>query len=76
MIADWSVRGVHAFAVFPGRAPATATAGDLRRFQLHRHESGVATGLQSKDVVFTRVRTLHVRHALDIVDDQNVMKKP
>ena len=29
------------FAAFLGRSPDTATAEDLRRFQLHQHESGV-----------------------------------
>ncbi|MER9616361.1 phage integrase N-terminal SAM-like domain-containing protein [Mesorhizobium sp. M0207] len=29
------------FAVFLGRSPHTATAEDIRRFQLHQHESGV-----------------------------------
>ena len=35
------VRQVHAFAVFLGRRPDTATAEDLRRFQLHQTESGM-----------------------------------
>ncbi|MER9936435.1 phage integrase N-terminal SAM-like domain-containing protein [Mesorhizobium sp. M0088] len=35
------VRHVRRFAVFLGRSPDTATAADIRRFQLHQHESGV-----------------------------------
>ncbi|ESX82652.1 MULTISPECIES: phage integrase N-terminal SAM-like domain-containing protein [unclassified Mesorhizobium] len=35
------VRHVRRFAVFLGRSPDTATAEDIRRFQLHQHESGV-----------------------------------
>ena len=35
------VRQVQAFAAFLGRRPDTATAEDLRRFQLHQTESGV-----------------------------------
>src|SRR5262249_45388713 len=35
------VRHVRAFAVFVGRSPDTATAEDLRRFQLHQTRHGV-----------------------------------
>jgi site-specific recombinase XerD len=35
------VRHVRRFAAFLGRAPDTATAEDIRRFQLYQHESGV-----------------------------------
>ncbi|MES0129337.1 phage integrase N-terminal SAM-like domain-containing protein [Mesorhizobium sp. M0029] len=35
------VRHVRRFAAFLGRSPDTATAADIRRFQLHQHESGV-----------------------------------
>jgi integrase/recombinase XerD len=35
------VRGVRDFAAFLGRPPDTATADDLRRFQLHQREQGV-----------------------------------
>jgi integrase/recombinase XerD len=35
------VRHVRCFAAFLGRAPDTATTEDIRRFQLHQHESGV-----------------------------------
>src|SRR5215210_4420312 len=53
MIEDMSVRGfsektrndyirnVRAFAAFIGRSPDTATAEDLRRFQLHQWQSGM-----------------------------------
>jgi integrase/recombinase XerD len=53
MIEDMSVRGfsektrsdyirnVRAFAAFLGRAPDSATAEDLRRFQLHQTQSGM-----------------------------------
>src|SRR6201988_3104887 len=53
MIEDMSVRGfsektrndyirnVRAFAAFVGRSPDTATAEDLRRFQLHQTQTGV-----------------------------------
>ena len=35
------VRHVESFAAFLGRSPATATAEDVRRFQVHQTESGV-----------------------------------
>ena len=35
------IRNVRAFAAFIGRAPDTATAEDLRRFQLHQRQSGM-----------------------------------
>jgi integrase/recombinase XerD len=34
------IRDVRAFAAFIGRSPDTATAEDLRRFQLHQAKSG------------------------------------
>ena len=38
------VRHVRAFAGFLGRSPETATAEDVRRFQLHQREHGVGEG--------------------------------
>ena len=35
------VRQVRAFAAFIGRSPDTATAEDLRLFQLHQTQSGI-----------------------------------
>src|ERR1700674_5344597 len=35
------IRLVRSFAAFLGRSPDTATAEDIRRFQVHQHESGV-----------------------------------
>src|SRR3954467_2134214 len=35
------IRNVRAFAAFIGRSPGTATAEDLRRFQLHQRQSGM-----------------------------------
>jgi integrase/recombinase XerD len=35
------IRHVRRFADFLGRSPDTATVDDIRRFQLHQHESGV-----------------------------------
>ena len=36
------VRHVRRFAVFLGQSPDAATADDIRRYQLHQHESGVS----------------------------------
>ncbi|MGA2494462.1 MAG: phage integrase N-terminal SAM-like domain-containing protein, partial [Roseiarcus sp.] len=35
------IRFVRGFAAFLGRPPDTATAEDIRRFQVHQRESGV-----------------------------------
>src|SRR5882672_5430553 len=35
------IRFVRSFAGFLGRSPDTAQAEDIRRFQVHQHESGV-----------------------------------
>src|SRR6478752_5159731 len=35
------IRHVRRFATFLGRTPDTATAEDIRRFQLYQHENGV-----------------------------------
>src|ERR1700759_5728257 len=35
------IRMVRSFAAFLGRSPDTATAEDIRQFQVHQHESGV-----------------------------------
>jgi integrase/recombinase XerD len=34
------IRFVRSFAAFLGRSPDTATAEDIRRFQIHQHENG------------------------------------
>ena len=38
------IRNVRAFTAFIGRPPDTATAEDLRRFQLHQTQSGMECG--------------------------------
>jgi integrase/recombinase XerD len=38
------VRHDRAFAGFLGRSPDTATADDVRRFQVHQREHGVGEG--------------------------------
>jgi len=35
------IRVVRSFAAFLGRSPDTATAEDIRRFQVHQRESGI-----------------------------------
>jgi integrase/recombinase XerD len=44
------IRHVRAFAAFLGRSPDTATAEDVRRFQLHQREHGVGEGTISGSV--------------------------
>ena len=38
------IRHVRRFAAYLGRPPDTATAEDLRNFQIHQHESGASAG--------------------------------
>lgn len=44
------VRHVRAFAAFLGRSPDTATAEDVRRFQVHQREHGVGESVISATV--------------------------
>jgi Phage integrase, N-terminal SAM-like domain len=61
------VRHVRSFAAFIGRSPDTATAEELRRFQLHQTQSGMQSpGIDSESSVVASadrsVLTLAVRH--------------
>src|SRR3954464_13992187 len=40
------IRNVRMFAAFIGRSPDTATAEDLRRFQLHQTQAGMQGGFK------------------------------
>ena len=44
------IRHVCRFAAFLGRPPDTATADDLRRYQLHQHENGVGPSMINSTV--------------------------
>jgi len=44
------VRHVRAFAAFIGRSPDTATAEDLRLFQLHQRAGGTCKGKEQRQV--------------------------
>ena len=44
------IRHVRRFAVFLGRPPDTATGDDLRRYQLHQHESGAGASMINSTV--------------------------
>lgn len=46
---------VEALAVFLGRSPDSATALDLRRFQLHQAETGVSTPMLNRAVSALRI---------------------
>jgi integrase len=50
------VRHVRAFAAFLGRSPDTATAEDVRRFQLHQREHGVGESTINGTVSALRFR--------------------
>jgi site-specific recombinase XerD len=44
------VRVVRSFAAFLGQPPDTATAEDIRRFQVHQRESGVHARVATKTI--------------------------
>jgi site-specific recombinase XerD len=48
------VRAVKALSEFLGRSPATATAEDLRRFQVHQSEAGVQPSAMNNTVTALR----------------------
>src|SRR5215472_15825670 len=72
------VRNVRAFAAFIGRSPDTATAEDLRRFQLHQTRTGMQPpSMQTpprrprRNLKFWRTRSLKPAHLIDAVIDRN-----
>jgi site-specific recombinase XerD len=48
------IRAVKALSEFLGRSPATATAEDLRRFQVHQSEAGVQPSAMNNTVTLDR----------------------
>ncbi|MDR6116226.1 MULTISPECIES: phage integrase N-terminal SAM-like domain-containing protein [unclassified Sphingomonas] len=50
------VRHVRAFATFLGRSPDTATAEDVRRFQVHQREHGTSESVIGATVSALRYR--------------------
>ena len=48
------IRAVKALSEFLGRSPATATAEDLRRFQVHQSEAGVQPSAMNNTVTALR----------------------
>jgi site-specific recombinase XerD len=76
------IRAVRQFAAFLGRSPDTATAEDLRRYQLHRVDQGISpislnaaiTGLKfyfevtlDHGEVMAKMQPVRVPHTLPVV---------
>ena len=59
------IRDVERFATFPGRPPDTATAEDLRRFQVEQREAGMAVPTMNSIVAALR---FFFTHTLDRPD--------
>ena len=58
------IRDVGRFATFLGRSPHTATAEDVRRFQIEQHDAGVPTPtMNSARVGVAVLRHQHARPA-------------
>ena len=53
------IRDVGRFATFLGRSPGTATAEDLRRFQVEQREAGVP--VPTMNSIVAALRFLHTR---------------
>ena len=88
MIEDMSVRGfsektrndyirnVRAFAAFIGRSPDTATAEDLRRFQLHQTQSGIQPPSINSTVSALRFLFTVTLHRPDLGRRLTVVREP
>jgi integrase/recombinase XerD len=69
------VRNVRAFAAFIGRSPDTATAEDLRRFQLHQRQTGMPPPSINSAVAALRFFTVTLDRA-DLARRLTVVREP
>lgn len=60
------VRHVRRFAAFLGRSPDTATAEDIRHYQLHQHENGVGLATVNSTVSALRFLFTVTLHRQDL----------
>jgi integrase/recombinase XerD len=70
------IRDVRAFAAFIGRSPDTATAEDLRRFQLHQTQSGVQPPSINSAVSALRFFFTVTLDRLDLARRLTVVRQP
>lgn len=70
------LRHVEALAVFLGRSPDTATAEDLRRFQLHQAEAGVSTPMLNGAVSALRFFFTTTLDRPDLARRLTAMRRP
>jgi hypothetical protein len=62
------IRYIASFAKFLGRSPDTATAEDLRRYQVHQTESGIHPSVVPDDLIDPPRPALAPGRQLDLFD--------
>ncbi len=70
------VRGCRRFAAFLQRSPDTATAEDIRRFQLHLSESGISIGNRNRTMTGLRFLFRVTLRRLDLANDIYHLREP
>ncbi|WP_229736466.1 tyrosine-type recombinase/integrase [Novosphingobium endophyticum] len=70
------IRHVRRFAAYLGRPPDTATAEDLRNFQIHQHESGASAGTINGAVSALRFQYTVTLRRRDLARGLVAMRRP
>jgi site-specific recombinase XerD len=70
------IRGCRRFAAFLGRSPDSATAEDIRRFQLHLAESGVSISTRNRTMTGLRFLFRVTQRRLDLANEIYHLREP
>jgi site-specific recombinase XerD len=70
------IRGCRRFAAFLGRSPDTATAEDIRRFQLHLAESGISISNRNRTMTGLRFLFRVTMRRLDLANEIYHIREP
>lgn len=70
------IRGCKRFAAFLKRSPETATAEDIRRFQLHLAEAGLSIGTRNQTMTGLRFLFRVTLRRLDLANDIYHLREP
>ena len=70
------IRGCKRFAAFLKRSPETATAEDIRRFQLHLAETGLSIGTRNQIMTGLRFLFRVTLRRLDLANDIYHLREP
>jgi site-specific recombinase XerD len=70
------IRGCRRFAAFLGRSPDSATAEDVRRFQLHLAESGVSISTRNRTMTGLRFLFRVTMRRLDLANEIYHIREP